>query len=162
MDPDWWWWALSIALILTGIAGTFVPVLPGAPLVFAGMWLAAWIEHFQRIGWVTLTVLGALTALVLIIDVLGAMLGAKRVGASRLALAGAAAGTVLGMFFGLAGLLIGPFMGAVAGELIARGQLLPATRVGFATWLGLMVGALAKIAVVLAMLGVFVTSYLMH
>ncbi len=162
MNPDWGWWALSIALVLTGVAGTFLPILPGAPLVFAGMWLAAWIEDFQRIGWVTLTVLGALTALVLIIDVLAAMLGAKRMGASRLALVGAALGTLLGMFFGLAGLLIAPFLGAVAGELITRGQLLPATRVGFATWLGLMVGALAKIAVVLAMLGVFLTSYLMH
>ena len=67
-------------------------------------------------------------------------------------------GTIVGMFFGLVGIFIAPFIGAVIGELIARGQLDSAARVGFGTWLGLTVGALAKIAVVLTMLGVFVIS----
>jgi uncharacterized protein YqgC (DUF456 family) len=75
---------------------------------------------------------------------------------------GAAVGTVVGLFFGIAGILVAPFIGAVIGELIARGQIEPAARVGFGTWLGLAVGALAKIGVVLVMLGVFVTSYLVH
>jgi len=153
---------LAIALMAAGVVGTFLPVLPGAALVFAGMLLAAWIDHFQRIGWITLTILGALTVLVFLIDVVAALFGAKRVGASRLAITGAAVGTVIGMFFGIVGLLIAPFMGAFIGELVARGRMEPAARVGLATWLGMAVGALAKMAVVLAMLGVFVTSYLIH
>ena len=157
-----WWWVLAIALIMTGVAGTLLPVLPGAALVFAGMLLAAWIDDFQRIGWITLTILGVLTVLVFVIDVVAGLLGAKRVGASRLAITGAAIGTIVGMFFGIVGILIAPFVGAVIGELIARGRLEPAARVGFATWLGMAVGALAKTAVVLAMIGVFVVSYLMH
>ena len=157
-----WWWVLAIALMAAGVVGTFLPVLPGAALVFAGMLLAAWIDHFQRIGWITLTILGALTVLVFLIDVVAALFGAKRVGASRLAITGAAVGTVIGMFFGIVGLLIAPFMGAFIGELVARGRMEPAARVGLATWLGMAVGALAKMAVVLAMLGVFVTSYLIH
>ncbi len=161
MDPVWWW-VLAIILIAVGVIGTFLPVLPGAILVFGGMLLAAWIDDFQRVGLTTLIILGALTALVLVIDVVAAVFGAKRVGASRLALTGAAIGTVLGMFFGIVGILLGPFVGAVVGELLARGQLEPAARVGFATWLGLAVGALAKIAVVLTMLGVFITSYWLH
>jgi len=157
-----WWWVLAIALMAAGVVGTFLPVLPGAALVFAGMLLDAWIDHFQRIGWITLTILGALTVLVFLIDVVAALFGAKRVGASRLAITGAAVGTVIGMFFGIVGLLIAPFMGAFIGELVARGRMEPAARVGLATWLGMAVGALAKMAVVLAMLGVFVTSYLIH
>ena len=157
-----WWWVLAITLIILGVIGTLLPVLPGAVLVFAGMLLAAWIDDFQRVGWITLVILGALTVLVLVIDSVAALMGAKRVGASRLALVGAAVGTIVGLFFGIVGILVAPFIGAVIGELIARGQLEAAARVGFGTWLGLAVGALAKIAVVLAMVGVFVTSYLVR
>lgn len=154
-----WWWVLALALMLAGVVGTFLPVLPGAALVFGGMLLAAWIDDFQRIGWITLAILGVLTALVFVIDAVAAVLGAKRVGASRLAIVGATVGTIVGLFFGIVGLLLAPFAGAVLGELIARGRIEHATRVGFGTWLGMAVGALAKIAVVLAMLGLFATSY---
>lgn len=157
-----WWWMLAITLIILGVIGTFLPVLPGAVLVFGGMLLAAWIDEFQRVGWITLVILGALTVLVLVIDFVAALMGAKRVGASRLALVGAAVGTVVGLFFGIVGILVAPFIGAVIGELMARGQIEAAARVGFGTWLGMAVGALAKIAVVLAMVGVFVTSYLVR
>ncbi len=159
MDPIWWW-VLAIALIIVGVIGTVLPVLPGAALVFGGMLLAAWIDGFQSVGWITLVILGVLTLLVFVIDIVAGMLGAKRVGASRLGLVGATIGTVVGLFFGFAGIVLGPFVGAVVGEVIARGQLAPAARVGFGTWLGLIAGALAKLALVLIMVGVFVTSYL--
>jgi len=159
VDPTWWW-VLAVALIVVGVAGTFLPVLPGALLVFGGMLLGAWIDGFQRVGWVTLVILGFLTLLVFIVDLVAGLMGAKRVGASRLAIAGAAIGTVVGMFFGIVGILIAPFIGAVAGEIIARGRLAPAARVGIGTWLGLVAGTLAKFALVLAMVGVFVASYL--
>jgi uncharacterized protein len=159
VNPNWWW-VLAVGLIIVGVIGTFVPVLPGVLLVFGGMLLGAWIDDFHRVGWITLVILGVLTLLVFVVDVVAGLLGAKRVGASKLAIAGAAIGTIVGLFFGLVGILIAPFIGAVAGEVIARGQLAPAARVGFATWMGLLVGALAKLALVLAMVGVFVTSYL--
>jgi uncharacterized protein len=157
-----WWWVLAITLMTLGVFGTFLPVLPGAVVVFAGMLLAAWIDDFQRVGWITLVILGALTVLVLVIDIVAGLMGAKRVGASRLALVGAAVGTLVGLFFGIVGVLIAPFIGAVVGEFISRGQIEPAARVGFGTWLGMAVGALAKIVVVLAMVGVFITSYLVR
>ena len=99
MDPVWWWWALAVALIVIGVIGTFLPVLPGAALVFGGMLLAAWIDGFQRVGWITLVILGVLTALVFGVDIVSGFLGAKRVGASKLAIVGAAIGTVVGLFF---------------------------------------------------------------
>jgi uncharacterized protein len=159
VDPTWWW-VLAIALIAIGIAGTFLPGIPGIIAVFCGMALAAWIDDFERIHWVTVVVLGVLTALAFVADILGSVLGAKRVGASRQALIGAVIGALVGIVFGLVGLIVAPFVGAVAGELIARRKLDAATRVGFATWLGLAAGALAKVALLFAMLAVFVASYL--
>lgn len=152
-------WLLVVALVLAGLAGAVLPALPGVPLVFAGLWLAAWIDDYAKVGAVTLTVLGVLTVLALAVDFIATALGAKKVGASRSAIAGAAIGTVVGVFFGLPGLLIGPFAGAVLGELSARGDLEKATKVGVATWMGLLFGTLAKLALSLAMVGVFIFSY---
>ncbi len=152
-------WALVGALVLIGLAGTILPALPGVPLVFAGLFLAAYLGNFERIGWPTLTILGVLTALAIAADFVATLLGAKRAGASKAALVGAAIGSLVGIFSGLWGLLIFPFIGAVLGELSTRRQLGQAGRVGIATWLGMMIGVLAKLAIALTMVGVFVFSY---
>lgn len=152
-------WALAAILVLIGLAGTILPALPGVPLVFGGLFLAAYIGNFEKIGWLTLTIIGVLTALALVADFAATLLGAKRAGASKLALLGAAIGSILGIFSGLWGLLVFPFIGAVAGELFARQKLDQASRVGLATWLGMMIGTLAKLAIALTMIGVFVVSY---
>lgn len=150
---------LSGALIVAGMAGAVVPALPGVPLVFGGMWLAAWADHFQHIGAVTLSVLGILAAMAMLIDFIAGLLGARRVGASGLALWGASIGTLVGLFFGLVGLLFGPFAGALAGELLAGSKVNKATKVGIATWLGLLFGTLAKLALCFTMLGVFLLAF---
>ncbi len=152
-------WALACVMVLIGLAGTLLPALPGVPFVFGGLLVAAWIGDFQQIGWPTLTVLAVLTAVSIAVDLLATLLGAKRVGASKLALIGAAIGSVVGIFFGLVGIFIFPFVGAVAGELIARKGMAQAAKVGVATWLALLFGALAKLSLALTMVGVFVISY---
>jgi uncharacterized protein len=153
-------WSFAVGLILIGLIGTVLPGVPGVAAVFGGMLLAAWIDGFTKIGAPTLVILGVLTALAFVADIVGALLGAQRVGASRLALGGAALGALAALPFGIFGLLVGPFFGAVIGELIAQQRLDAAARVGFATWVGLAFGALAKIALVFAMLGVFAAGYL--
>lgn len=153
-------YVLAALLILIGLVGTILPALPGVPLVFAGMLLAAWAGDFTHIGWVTLTVLGVLTGTALLVDLLAGLLGAKRVGASGWALFGAALGTVVGLFFGIPGLLLGPFVGALVGELIAGSNLRRSTTVGVGAWLGFVFGTLAKIALCFTMLGVFAAAYL--
>lgn len=152
-------WALAGILVLIGFAGTILPALPGVPLVFSGLFLAAYLGNFEKIGVVTLTILGLLAALALVADFAATLLGAKRAGASKLALLGAGIGSILGIFSGLWGLFVFPFVGAVAGELLARQKLAQASRVGLATWLGMMIGTLAKLAIALTMIGVFVVSY---
>ncbi len=154
------WYVLAALLIVIGIVGTVLPILPGVPIVFAGMLLAAWADHFAHVGKITLIVLGMLTVLALAIDFVAGMLGAKRVGASRYALLGALIGSIIGLFFGIPGLLLGPFVGALLGELVAGGNLRRATGVGVGAWLGFVVGAAAKIGVCFAMLGVFAFAFL--
>ena len=153
-------WILAGALVLVGLAGTILPMLPGVPFVFGGLLVAAWIDNFQRIGWPTLTILALLTALAMVVDFVATMFGAKRAGASKLALVGAAIGSIVGIFFGLIGIFIFPFVGAVIGEFIERQKLGQAGKVGLATWLGLLFGALAKLALALTMIGIFVIAYL--
>lgn len=152
-------WILAAALMLVGIAGIVLPALPGVPLLFAGMVVAAAIDDFQRIGWITLSILGALTVIAFLVDLLAGSMGAKRVGASSRAVWGAAIGTVVGIFFGIAGLLLGPFVGAVVGELSAHGRLDQAGRVGVATWVGLMLGTVIKLALAFSMLGIFALAF---
>ncbi len=152
-------WALVVVLVGVGLAGAVLPVLPGVPLVFAGLWLAAWIDGYMRVGTVTLIVLGVLTVVALVLDFIASALGAKRVGASPQAITGAVLGSVIGLFFGLPGLVLGPFLGAVAGELSARGGVNRATTVGIATWVGLLLGTIAKLAISLAMIGIFLFAY---
>lgn len=154
-------WILAIALMLVGAAGIVLPALPGVPLLFAGMVVAAAIDDFQRVGWITLTVLGALTLLAVAVDFLASVMGVKYAGAHRRAVWGSLLGTMIGLFFGLPGLLLGPFIGALAGELSVHGRMVQAGRAGVATWFGLIFGTLAKIAIAFAMLGVFVLAYLL-
>jgi uncharacterized protein YqgC (DUF456 family) len=152
-------WVLAIACVLVGIAGTILPALPGAALVFAGLALGAWLDDFTRVsGWLV-GLLAVLMLLAWATDYVAAALGAKRVGASPQALVGAALGTLAGVFTGLVGLLFLPLAGAAVGQYLARPDLRHAGRVGIATWVGMLVGTAVKIALVFAMIGAFALAY---
>jgi len=150
---------LGVLAVIIGLAGTVVPILPGAPLMLGGMVLIAWLDQFQRVGWGTLSVLVFLTVISIAVDFVATALGAKRVGASSLALIGAALGTIVGLFFGLVGVFFAPFIGAVAGELLHQRDLLKAGKVGLGTWIGLIVGTAAKLAIACTMVGFFAFFY---
>ena len=152
-------WIIAVILVIAGMAGTVLPALPGTPLVFLGLLAAAWADGFQKVGWITLVLLGILTVASLVIDFLATSMGAKRVGASVLAVVGAAIGTVVGIFLGIPGLILGPFIGAVLGEYISRRDLRQAGKVGLGTWLGLVLGSAAKLALTFLMIGLFVAAY---
>jgi uncharacterized protein YqgC (DUF456 family) len=153
-------WVLAILMILVGAAGTVLPALPGPPLILLGALLAAWIDGFARISGFTCAVLSALALAAMAVDFLSGTIGAQRVGASRQALIGSTLGTLLGVFTGLWGLLFMPLLGAAVGEFIARRELLRAGQVGVATWLGLLIGTVIKLALVMSMLGLFVAALL--
>jgi uncharacterized protein YqgC (DUF456 family) len=148
-------WILCAALILLGLAGTVLPVLPGTMLVWGGIVLGAWIDDFTRVGMTTVVVVSVLAVLAWGLDYLAGLMGAKKAGASKMALMGAAAGTVLGLFMGLVGVLFMPLAGAAVGEYLAQKDQTRAVKVGVATWVGIMVGLIAKVVLAFIMVGIF-------
>lgn len=148
-------WLPAVILVVAGLVGLVLPVLPGTVLMLAGLVLAAWAENFAFVGWGTISVLALLSVLAIAVDMLAGALGAKQFGASKRAILGAALGAFIGIFFGLPGILVGPFLGAVLGELSVRHNLQAAGRAGIGAWLGLVLGAAAKLAIAFTMLGVF-------
>ena len=148
-------WILAIILMCAGVAGLALPMLPGAPLLFGGMVLAAWAEDFAYVGTGGLITLGLLAAFTYAIDIISGVLGAKKFGASKQAIFGSAIGTFVGLFFMPVGILLGPFLGAVIGELTVRKQLLEAGKSGIGTTIGVIVGTAAKLALAFMMIGIF-------
>lgn len=152
-------WLAAVILVLTGIVGIVIPAVPGPTLVFAGLILAAWADNFERVGWISITILGLLTLISFALDFYTTSLGAKRVGASKLAIFGAAVGMFVGIFFGFFGIFVGPFVGAFLGEYIMRKDLKQSAKAGAGAWLGIAFGMAAKIAIVFTMIGIFVLAY---
>jgi len=152
-------WALAIVLVVVGLAGVVLPALPGTILIFAGLLLAAWADGFMRVGVATIILLGVLTVATYFVDVGMMALGMKRLGTTRRAMAGAALGTFAGLFFGLPGLIIGPFAGAVLGELTIQRDWRRASRAGLAAWIGFLIGTVVKIGLAFAMVGIFLTAW---
>jgi hypothetical protein len=158
MDWTVLWWLLVALLILAGLLGTVIPALPGVPLIFAGLFIGAWIGDFQTVGWVTLGVFAALALLAQLVDFIAGALGAHYAGSGARAFWGATLGAIVGIFFGLPGLLLGPFIGAVLGELGAGGGWRQSGRAGLGAWLGLVVATAVKFAIAFLMIGLFVVQ----
>ena len=151
---------LAALLALVGLAGTVVPALPGLPLVFAGMLLAAWAGGFEQVGVWIVVLLGLLTLLSFAVDFWATAHGARRVGASRKAVIGAVLGTFAGLFFFPVGLLVGPFAGALVGEMLHGREWRQATKVGFGTWFGVVLAVVLKLGLAFAMIGIFAIAWL--
>lgn len=148
-------WILAVVLIAAGIVGLVLPALPGPLLLFGGLWAAAWAEGYAYVSAGTLIALGIMAVLAALADFVAGAFGARRYGASIRSIYGAALGAVVGIFFGLPGLLLGPFIGALIGELSARKGLVAAGRAGWGATLGLVFGTAAKLALGFAMVGLF-------
>ncbi|MGH8192647.1 MAG: DUF456 domain-containing protein [Rhodanobacteraceae bacterium] len=154
---DWaiLWYVIAGILIVAGLVGSILPNLPGIPVMFIGMLLAAWVDHFQKVPVWVVAFLGLLAAFSIVFDFLAGMYGAKRYGASKPAVWGALVGTIVGFFFGILGIILGPFLGAVIGQLASGSPIEHAARVGVGTWIGLLIGTAIKLGVAFMMLGTF-------
>lgn len=154
-DPAYLLWALGLILVIVGILGLALPALPGAPLLFLGLVLAAWAEDFQYVGTGGLIALGVLAVLTYLADIVAGIFGAKKFGASKTAMVGAGIGAIVGIFFGPLGILLGPFCGALIGELFQLKELRTASLSGIGATLGLLLGAIAKLVLAFMMLSLF-------
>ena len=150
---------VAAIMLIVGLAGAVVPMLPGIPLIFGGLWIMAAADHYRHVGSGWLIAIACVATLGLALDFAAAALGAKRVGASGQAIAGALIGTVVGIFLGIPGLILGPFLGALIGELAAGRSLQRSAHVGFATWIGLIFGTVAKVATSIMMVVLFAAAW---
>lgn len=152
-------YTLAAALIIGGIIGSVIPALPGLPMIFGGIWLTAAVDGYRHLGLWWLLIIGGLGAAGVILEFVASTLGAKRIGASRQALWGASIGTLAGMFLGIPGLLLGPFIGALLGELASGNSVLRSAHVGVGTWIGLLFGTLMKLVISFVMVGLFALAW---
>jgi len=146
---------LVVLLLLVGLVGSVLPALPGTILIFAGALLHAFAYHFDPIGPWRLALLGVLTVLAYALDYAAGALGVQRFGGSRWAIAGAIVGAIVGVFFALPGIILGPLIGALAAEYAYTRKLDTSARAALGTVVGLLVGAVAKVGIGLAMIGLF-------
>ena len=146
---------LALICLLAGLAGTVYPAVPGLPLMFGGAWLLAYSSDYQIVGGWTLAVLGVVAAVGFATDFFASLLGAKYTGASKEAVWGAFIGGIAGMFLGIPGLLLGPLA-----EYAARRCLLQAGKVGIGTFIGFILGVVAKIGTALVIILVLAWCYL--
>jgi hypothetical protein len=154
-----WLWLLAAILVLVGIAGTILPMLPGIPLVFAGLFIAAWLDGFAKVSVLTISVIGLIALLALIVEFVASFITVKRAGASKYGLWGAAIGGLIGLFTGPFGLIIGTAAGAAIGELLAEKETGQATAVGIAAGLGFVIALVAKVVLLILMLAIFAYAY---
>jgi uncharacterized protein YqgC (DUF456 family) len=152
-------WAVAVLLVTVGVVGIVLPALPGTLLIFAGLLVAAWADDFMRVGAAMLVVIAVIGVATYGVDFVATALGAKHLGASKRAMAGAALGTVLGLFLGLPGIIIGPFLGAIGGELTVHRDWKRVGRAGVAAWIGFAVGTAVKVALAFLMIGLFAAAF---
>jgi uncharacterized protein YqgC (DUF456 family) len=152
-------YTVGAALVIIGLIGIVLPALPGHVLILAGLIVAAWADGFTRVGIWTLVVIGLIAAASYLVDFAAAAIGAKRLGASSRAMIGAGFGTVAGLFFGLPGIIFGPFAGAVLGELtVDHRDIRRAGKAGVAAWIGFAIGTAIKVAMAFVMIGIFLVG----
>jgi uncharacterized protein len=149
---------LALLVMLCGSFGSLLPGIPGTPLV-----LLAAVAHRLYFGaagpnnWVLAALLG-FTLVSVAFDYVASVLGARKLGATWRGMLGAILGGMVGLWFGLPGIFLGPFVGAVVFEFAGSRQLKRAGRAGVGATLGMIAGALGKLAICLAMTGLFTVN----
>jgi uncharacterized protein YqgC (DUF456 family) len=153
------WWLLAIVLMAVGLIGTVLPVVPGATIILA----AAVIHQImlgteKSLGWWNIAALVLLTLLSYALEYASGYFGAKRFGATKWGAFGAILGAIVGLFFPFPGLIVGPVVGAIAGELVTGKRLVSAGRAGWGTLLGNLAGMIGKLAIGLVMVSWFLVA----
>jgi uncharacterized protein YqgC (DUF456 family) len=149
---------VALVVMIVGLIGAFVPGIPGAPLI-----LAAAIVHKiyfgpESVSYITLAVLVILTVLSMVLDFLGSLLGAKKLGATWKGMVGAILGAIIGIFFSIPGLILGPIIGAFLFELLSGREWRESAKAGAGAFLGMLLGALGRLICCVLMIAVFSLS----
>ena len=154
--------SLALLVMLAGLIGSLLPVLPGTPLV-----LVAAVGHRLYFGAASvsntiLIMLVVLTLISMLFDFLAGMLGARKFGATWRGVTGAVIGGIIGLFFSLPGIILGPFLGAMLLEMLGGQEFKKATRAGVGATVGLLLGIVGKVSVCVVMMILFATSVILR
>jgi len=153
------WWLIAIVLMAVGLIGTVLPIVPGTTIILAAAVIhRVMLGPMKSIGWWSIGVLLLLTLVSYALDFASGYFGARRFGATKWGMAGAIVGGIIGLFFAVPGLLIGPVVGAFAGEIISGKRLVKAGRAGWGTLLGNIAGMIGKLAIGLVMVTWFLVA----
>ena len=153
---------ITLLVMLVGLAGSIVPVLPGPPLVLiAALGHKLWFGQHSASGLV-LICLTTLTLAALLMDYFASVYGAKRFGATWRGLLGAFVGGLVGLFFNIPGIIIGPFLGAMVFELLGGYKIDKASRAGLGATLGVFAGVFFKCAISVVMILLFTVSVILR
>jgi uncharacterized protein YqgC (DUF456 family) len=149
----------GILLMVLGIIGCLVPVLPGPPFSFLGI-IFLHLSRFGNFSNIALITLGGIALVVTILDYIVPVWGTKKFGGSKYGIRGATIGLIIGLFLGPLGLIIGPFLGAFVGELIFKDDINYAIKAGFGSLLGFLTGIGLKLAASFIMTFYFVKEWI--
>ena len=150
---------LALCLLVAGLLGCILPVIPGPPLSYVAL-LILQITRFASFSVKFLLITAAITVIITLLDYFLPVWGTKKFGGSRAGTIGSIAGLLLGLFFAPLGIIIGPFAGAVAGELITGRDKNSALRSGFGSFIGFVVGVAMKFAICIALTYYFIKEFI--
>src|SRR4051812_24194774 len=159
---DWIAFSITVLIMAIGCVGSVVPFIPGTPLILAAAIIHKIIMGPKSAGWFVLIMLIGIALLSITLDYLASVYGAKRFGATRKGMIGAIVGLIVGLFFNLPGILLGPFIGAGLFELIGGREWKSAMKAGAGATLGLFAGAVGKFICCICMMLLFAASLVWH
>lgn len=155
------WWTLTVALMLAGLVGTVVPVLPGTTIILSAAILFHFTVHSTHsLGWWPIGGLGFLTVASYAVDLASGTIGAKWGGATKWGAIGGLVGTVVGLFFGIVGIFVAPLIGVLLGEWLSGRGLLPATKSTWGSFLGTTAGIILRFIIGVVMIVWFFVAVL--
>jgi uncharacterized protein YqgC (DUF456 family) len=154
--------SLTLFVMLAGLIGSLLPVLPGTPLI-----LIAAIGHrlyfsATSISNLVLIIMVVLVLVSLVFDFLASMLGAKKFGATWRGMLGAVIGGIIGLFFSLPGIILGPFLGAMLFEMLGEKEFKKAVHAGVGATIGLLLGIIGKFSIGVVMIILFATNVILR
>jgi uncharacterized protein YqgC (DUF456 family) len=150
---------LGVLIVGAGIVSLALPLVPGVAIIFLGIVVVAWADDFTRIGPWMLGTLLALTLVAMVADNVAGMFGAKRAGASGWGVLGAGVGALVGLPFGLPGVVLGPAVGALAFEYLKNPDLARAGKAGLGGLVGFVLAVVAKAVFGLTLVGLAIAAY---
>lgn len=149
---------IAAVFLLIGFLGVFLPLVPGVPLAWTGIFIYGLITDFESLSLTAVLIFLGLTILTMVVDLAAPALGAKKYQASKFGLIGCALGLLLGLAFSPIGIILGPIAGAFLGELLAGKKSDKAIQSAFGTFFGFLASAILKLLVILIMAGFLIAS----